>query len=161
MKMVKLFLPMLGLLFAASAMAQNAAPAGDAARGRKLYEERMCHRCHSASTRIGPDLTGVTARLARADLFIAIVDPSRDISPAYLPKRFTTKSGASYTGFLVYDAPTARLVQTGPDTTVRLTGDEVVSVTDSRVSLMPTGLLNGLKDSEVADFYAFLKTLKK
>ena len=56
--------------------------AGDYAAGRKLYEERMCHRCHSASTRIGPDLTGVTARLARADLFIAIVDPSRDISPA-------------------------------------------------------------------------------
>ena len=71
------------------------------------------------------------------------------------------KSGTTYTGFLVYDAPTARLVQTGPDTTVRLTGDEVVSVTDSRVSLMPTGLLNGMKDSEVADFYAFLKTLRK
>jgi hypothetical protein len=26
---------------------------------------------------------------------------------------------------------------------------------------MPTGLLAGLKDSEVADFYAFLKTLRK
>ncbi|NDD40204.1 MAG: hypothetical protein EB082_17645, partial [Verrucomicrobia bacterium] len=92
---------------------------------------------------------------------IAILDPSRDISPAYVAKLFTTKSGATYTGFLVYDAPTARLIQTGPDTTVRLTGDEVISVTDSRVSLMPTGLLAGLKDAEVADFYAFLKTLKK
>ena len=54
-----------------------------------------------------------------------------------------------------------RLVQTGPDTTVRLTGDEVTSVVDTRVSLMPTGLLNCLKDAEVADFYAFLKTLRK
>ncbi|NBU09238.1 MAG: hypothetical protein EBY09_05435 [Verrucomicrobia bacterium] len=135
--------------------------AGDAKRGQKLYEERMCHRCHSTSTRIGPDLTGVASRLSREDLFIAILDPSRDISPAYVAKLFTTKSGATYTGFLVYDAPTARLIQTGPDTTVRLTGDEVISVTDSRVSLMPTGLLAGLKDAEVADFYAFLKTLKK
>ena len=135
--------------------------AGDAKRGQKLYEERACHRCHSTSTRIGPDLTGVASRLSRDDLFIAILDPSRDISPTYLAKHFTTKSGATYTGFLVYDAPTARLVQTGPDTTVRLTGDEVTSVTDSRVSLMPTGLLAGLKDAEVADFYAFLQTLKK
>ncbi|KAF0177471.1 MAG: heme-binding protein [Limisphaerales bacterium] len=134
---------------------------GDAKRGQRLYEERMCHRCHSTSTRIGPDLTGVASRLSREDLFIAILDPSRDISPTYLPKLLTTKSGATYTGFLVYDAPTARLVQTGPDTTVRLTGDEVTSVTDTRVSLMPTGLLNGLKDAEMADFYAFLKTLKK
>ena len=52
-------------------------------------------------------------------------------------------------------------MQTGPDTTVRLTGDEVTSVVDTRVSLMPTGLLNCLKDAEVADFYAFLKTLRK
>ena len=135
--------------------------AGDAQRGQRLYEERMCHRCHSTSTRIGPDLTGVASRLSREDLFIAILDPSRDISPAFLPKLLTTKSGATYSGFMVYDAPTAKLVQTGPDTTVRLTGDEVTSVTDTRVSLMPAGLLNGLKDSEIADFYAFLKTLKK
>jgi putative membrane-bound dehydrogenase-like protein len=135
--------------------------AGDAKRGQRLYEERMCHRCHSTSTRIGPDLTGVASRLSREDLFLAILDPSRDISPTYLPKLLTTKSGATYTGFMVYDAPTAKLVQTGPDTTIRLTGDEVTSVTDTRVSLMPTGLLNGLKDAEVADFYAFLKTLKK
>ncbi len=134
---------------------------GDAAKGQRIYEERMCHRCHSASTRIGPDLTGVASRLSREDLFIAILDPSRDISPTYLPKVLTTKSGASYTGFLVYDSPTAKLVQTGPDTTVRITGDEVTSVTDTRVSLMPVGLLSGLKDAEVADFYAFLKTLKK
>ena len=134
---------------------------GDAKRGQQLYEERACHRCHSTSTRIGPDLTGVTSRLSREDLFIAILDPSRDISPTYLPKLVTTKSGGSYTGFMVYDSPTAKLVQTGPDTTVRLLGDEVTGVADTRVSLMPTGLLAGLKDSEVADIYAFLKTLKK
>jgi putative membrane-bound dehydrogenase-like protein len=134
---------------------------GDAKRGQQLYEERACHRCHSTSTRIGPDLTGVASRLSREDLFIAILDPSRDISPTYLPKLLTTKSGGSYTGFLVYDSPTAKLIQTGPDTTVRLLDDEVRSVTDTRVSLMPAGLLNGLKDSEVADFHAFLKTLRK
>ncbi len=134
---------------------------GDAKRGQQLYEERACHRCHSTSTRIGPDLTGVASRLSREDLFIAILDPSRDISPTYLPKLVTTKFGGSYTGFMVYDSPTAKLVQTGPDTTVRLLGDEVTGVADTRVSLMPTGLLTGLKDGEVADFYAFLKTLKK
>ena len=134
---------------------------GDAKRGQQLYEERACHRCHSTSTRIGPDLTGVASRLSREDLFIAILDPSRDISPTYLPKLVTTKSGGSYTGFMVYDSPTAKLVQTGPDTTVRLLGDEVTSMVDTRVSLMPTGLLAGLKDSELAEFYAFLKTLRK
>ena len=34
-------------------------------------------------------------------------------------------------------------------------------MSETRVSLMPAGLLNGLKDADVADFYAFLKSLKK
>ena len=44
---------------------------------------------------------------------------------------------------------------------MRFTGDEVVSVAQARTSLMPAGLLAGLKDEELADFYAFVKTLKK
>jgi putative membrane-bound dehydrogenase-like protein len=135
--------------------------AGDAERGRRLFEERACQRCHASSTRIGPDLAGVTARLSREDLFIAILDPNRDISPTYLPKLVTTKSGATHTGFMVYDSPTAKLVQTGPDTTVRLTGEEIASVADARVSIMPAGLLAGLKDAGLADLLAFMRTLQK
>lgn len=135
--------------------------AADATRGQRLFEERACHRCHASSTRVGPDLAGVTSRLSREDLFIAILDPNRDISPAYLPKLVTTKSGATHTGFMVYDSPTAKLVQTGPDTTVRLTGEEIASVRDARVSIMPGGLLAGLKDGEIADLYAFMKAARK
>ncbi len=135
--------------------------AGDTTRGQLVFEQRMCARCHTSSTRIGPDLVGIAARLSREDLFIAILDPSRDISPAYLPKVYVTKSGGSYLGFVVYESPTAKLIQTGPDTTVRLTGDEVVEVRDERISLMPNSLLAGLRDEDAADLYAFLKTIKK
>lgn len=133
--------------------------AGEATRGRRIYEERLCLRCHG-SDRIGPDLTGIAARLSREDLFAAILEPSRDISPTWQGKQFRVRNGTTYIGVVVYESPTATLIQVGADATIRLTGDEIVSVETSRISLMPPGLLNGLEDGEMADFYAFLRTLK-
>jgi putative heme-binding domain-containing protein len=134
--------------------------AGVVARGRRIFEERLCFRCHG-NDGVGPDLTGIATRLSREDLFTAILEPSRDISPAWQGKQFRVRNGATYIGVPVYESPTATLIQVGADATIRLTGDEILSVESSRISLMPPGLLNGLEDGEIADFYAFMKTLKK
>ncbi len=134
---------------------------GRSERGQKLFEERMCYRCHGDAGRLGPDLFGVAQRLSREDLFAAIVDPNQEVSPANYGKLITTKSGSAYTGFLVYDSPSVKLVRTGPDATVRLTGDEVVEVNTSKLSLMPSGLLDGLANQDLADLYAYLKTLRR
>ena len=71
------------------------------------------------------------------------------------------RDGTVHVGTIVYESPAATLIQTGPDTTLRLEGGDIASVQPSRVSLMPPNLLNGLSDTEVADFYAFVKALKK
>jgi putative membrane-bound dehydrogenase-like protein len=134
---------------------------GDSKRGKQVFEARSCYQCHSGGRRFGPDLTGITGRLSRQDLFVSIVDPNRDVSPAYYPKVITTQSGETYTGTIVYEAPTLKLLQTGPDTTVRIPGETIVTETTSRISQMPTGLLEGATDQELADLYAYLQTLKK
>ena len=86
MKMVKLFLPMLGLLFAASAMAQNAAPAGDAARGKTMWVKYNCYSCHGydghggAGAKVAPKPIAVNA-------FIALVrHPPASTMPTFTAK---------------------------------------------------------------------------
>lgn len=133
---------------------------GNPVRGKVVFEERQCHTCHASQTRVGPHLNEITKRFSVEDLFIAIVDPDRDISAAYFPRIYDTKAGVSYTGFPVYDSPAATIVQTGPSTTVRFTSDDIVSVRYSQTSLMPGGLLAGLNDEQLADFYAYMKSLK-
>src|SRR6185436_5851277 len=64
-------------------MAQADWSHGDVARGAKLFEARSCSRCHSGRTALGPDLAGAARRFSREDLFTAIVEPSRDVSPRY------------------------------------------------------------------------------
>lgn len=134
--------------------------AADAERGAKLFERATCHRCHVGANRLGPDLAGAADRLSREDLVAALVDPSRDVSPLYRTTLVGTHDGNVYHGLVVYDSPEGLLLQTGPDTTIRVTGEELAVRQESTQSLMPTGLLDSFTNEEVADLYAYLKTLR-
>jgi putative membrane-bound dehydrogenase-like protein len=131
----------------------------DAARGRALFEARACHRCHAVTGHLGPELAGAVTRMSRDDLFAAILDPSLEVSPAYLTTAVATTSGQVYHGLVVYESPESILLQTGPDTTVRITNAETSSVRPSTQSLMPTGLLDTFTDRDLSDLYAYLKSL--
>ncbi|MDA7915782.1 c-type cytochrome [Verrucomicrobia bacterium] len=130
---------------------------GDAARGKILFEQRACYACHSGNKRLGPDLKGITKRLGAVDLFLHIVKPELAVSPAYQVSVVETEGGETHSGVLIYDSSVAILLQTSPETTLRFTGDQVKSVIKSTTSLMPTGLLEGLDDGQLADLQAWLK----
>jgi putative heme-binding domain-containing protein len=134
---------------------------GDIQRGQTAFEKFSCARCHLGRSRLGPDLNGVANRFSRRDLFLAIVDPSRDISPAYRTMQVETGSGQVVVGQIVYESPEATLVQTDADTTVRISGEEIRALGPSPLSPMPSGLLRAATDDELADLYAYLRTLEK
>jgi len=133
--------------------------AGDPVAGRQVFELRSCHRCHQQSGHLGPELKGAVTRMSRDDLFTAILDPNLEVSPTHMTTLIATESGQVYHGLVVYESPESTLLQTGPDTTVRITSTEATAMRPSSQSLMPTGLLDPLTDKQVADLYAFLKTL--
>jgi putative heme-binding domain-containing protein len=132
---------------------------GNAASGIQVFHKANCASCHSSSQSVGPDLAGVAGRFSRADLFTAIVQPSRDVAARYQVTVVETADGKVYQGLVIYDAVDSLLLQTGPLATVRLDGQTIVSRRLSPVSLMPAGLLDALSDREVVDLYAFLRTL--
>jgi len=99
----------------------------------------------------------VTSRFSVADLFNAIIFPSRDIAPAYRTTTFATRAGETYTGIVAFESADGVILQTGATTTVRLAENEIVSRQPSNLSLMPSELLSGLKASDLADLYSYLK----
>lgn len=132
---------------------------GNAERGKAVFEKLACHRCHVGARRLGPSLAKVTQRLSREDVFESIVNPSKSISPTYQTTMLATTQGTVYNGLLIYESPESTLLQTGPDTTVRILGADVIAQRLGDKSLMPDGLLDGLKDEQISDLYAYLKTL--
>jgi putative heme-binding domain-containing protein len=134
--------------------------AGDVLRGQQVFNRTTCNRCHTGSTRLGPDLAGVAGRLSRDDLFAAIVDPSQSISPLYRSWLYQTHSGKVFVGLIVYASEAGTILLTGPGVNVRLTGEETAAMRESEISLMPAGLLDDASPGDLADLYAYLQTLK-
>jgi putative heme-binding domain-containing protein len=132
---------------------------GDGKRGQLIFVKASCATCHSGSAALGPDLAGVAGRFSRDDLFTAIVQPSKDVSPRYRTTQLTTDKGKTYSGIIIYDAVDSLILQTGPAETVRLTNVQIATRRLTATSLMPAGLLDKLSDSEIADLYAHLKSL--
>jgi putative heme-binding domain-containing protein len=134
--------------------------AGVVERGRDVFIRTGCATCHSGGQALGPDLRGVAGRFARDDLFTAILQPGRDVPARYRTELVATADGQVYQGMVVYEAVDSLILQTGATTTVRLAGNQIESRRDAPGSLMPTGLLDRLSDREIADLYAYLKTLQ-
>ncbi len=135
--------------------------AGSAERGCSLFTKASCAACHSGAQALGPDLHGVTGRFSRSDLFTAILQPSKDISPRYRTTLVETADGKFYQGLVIYEAVDSLILQTGPATTVRLTNTQIATRRLTDKSLMPAGLLDKLSNHEIADLYAYLRSLRK
>jgi putative heme-binding domain-containing protein len=133
---------------------------GDEQRGLAVFQKKSCHKCHAGNSPLGPSLAGAANRFSREDLFGSILDPHKEVAPPYQTTQIATSSGKVYSGLIVYESPDGTLLQTTPDTTIRIAGDEILSMKKGRVSLMPSGLLNDVSDQDLADLYAYLKSVK-
>lgn len=130
---------------------------GDAGRGSTLFAERACATCHSGNSPIGPELSGPATRLSAGDLMTDIQFPSRSIAEAFRATVFSMRDGSEVAGFVAFLSADGVIVQT-PAGTQRLAEADIVRRAESKVSLMPAGLLSGLQPGELADLYAYLRT---
>jgi putative heme-binding domain-containing protein len=132
---------------------------GNPNRGKKVFESRTCAQCHNGRTALGPDLSGAARRFSRDDLFTAIIQPNRDVSPRYQTTMIETKGGKVYTGMIVYEAVDGIILRNASNQTFRFTPGEIEERRTLKTSLMPSGLLKDLKPSDFADLYAYLRSL--
>ena len=132
---------------------------GDAARGSQLFEKRSCRQCHGGRRALGPDLAGVARRFSRADLFTAIADPQRDVSPRYQTTLVQTTGGKQYSGWSSTNRSTDSPCATPPIRRFASRPTRFLERQKRNASLMPDGLLKGLTPLDLADLYAYLASL--
>ncbi len=132
--------------------------AGDRERGEAAFTKAdcfKCHRCGGKGETIGPDLTTIAQRFQQQELLESIVYPSHNISDQYASKNVTT-NGRTYSGLVVPRGNAGVTVLLSDGQKVDLAHADIDDLRVSSVSVMPTGLLNKLSLSEVADLFAFL-----
>ncbi len=134
----------------------------DFARGRQLFAEANCYKCHRFNEEGGsggPDLTGVRGRFNAHDLLESIIDPSKVIADQYKATRFTLDDGRVIIGRITNlsgDGISVTPDLMNPDAQVVLHRKHIESMEPSPISPMPTGLIDTLTQDETLDLVAFL-----
>lgn len=134
---------------------------GDTARGRSVFEKRACVQCHGGRTALGPDLSGVAGRFSREDLFTSIVLPNKDVSSRYQTTMVELDNGKVFSGLIIYESVDGLLLRNSTNQTFRIETRNIEHRRKLPTSLMPAGLLKDLKPEDLADLYAYLKSLRR
>jgi putative heme-binding domain-containing protein len=133
---------------------------GDWEHGRELFFDvklqcAKCHRVRGEGGAIGPDLSNLVSRDA-ASVLRDIMQPSASINPDYVAYNVALNNGSELTGFIrSQDNTSIKLIGAdGKETQFRPT--DVKEMHSSLVSLMPTGLLDAVKEESIRDLLTFL-----
>jgi putative heme-binding domain-containing protein len=127
-----------------------------------MFAAANCYACHHFAGdggAVGPDLTGLAGRFSPRDILESVLEPDKVISDQYAALEITTSSGKTVVGRITNYGGGEVTVNTNmqdPNATVAVKSGEIESMTSSKTSMMPAGLLNTLHEEELLDLMAFL-----
>ncbi len=130
---------------------------GDEMRGRTVFI-KACFQCHTlfgVGGKVGPDLTG-SNRGNLEYILENMVDPNAVIPNDYLGWNIETKDDRSITGIVKEQNDQAVTILTANET-LTLPRNEIASMTQGTLSMMPEGLLEPLTDQEIRDLIIYLR----
>ena len=132
-------------------------------RGKEAFAVAQCLACHRFGNEggsSGPDITAVSSRFTRADILSSIIEPSKVISEQYQNMTITRKGGEEVTGRIVEENDQRIVVRLNPLTsdTVQVQKNQVQDRQASKISPMPEGLVNILKQEEILDLLAYIES---
>ncbi|MFP6872043.1 MAG: PVC-type heme-binding CxxCH protein [Verrucomicrobiales bacterium] len=132
---------------------------GNPKRGEAIFVERCgsCHLMFGSGGVIGPDLTSYQ-RGDEGALLLSIVAPSAEIREGFENAIILTTSGAVHSGFKLEENERVIFIRELSGATRSILKSDIKSIAYSPASLMPQGLLNGLKDKDLQDIFAYLRS---
>lgn len=129
--------------------------------GREAYATQClaCHRMGQKGGAVGPDLTSVASRFSRRELLEHIIEPSKVISDRFQSLTVITKDDDEFTGIILEETEDKLVLQVNPlaPDTATISLADIKERHNSKVSMMPQGLLNSLTKEEILDLLAFLE----
>ena len=138
-------------------------PPGDAKRGYQIFSnaKAACSSCHQigyVGGRLGPELSSIGKTRTRRDLVEAIVYPSLRMAQGFYPLRIRTVDDEVFNGLLSKQTDSYIELLCGADKICRIEKSAIEEQTDSKLSVMPSGLDQQITLDDFADLLAFLES---
>jgi putative membrane-bound dehydrogenase-like protein len=130
----------------------------DPSEGRVVFGQvcAACHKLYGLGATIGPELTG-GGRGNLDYLLENIVDPSAIVPENYRVVEVELKDDRSLTGLMVGKTDGSISLQM-PNQKITIERSEIARMRQTNLSLMPEGLLQGLKEDQVCNLISYLMT---
>lgn len=138
-------------------LADGAEP-GDPEAGRLHFQQRCaaCHKLFEEGNTVAPDLTGYERQ--SLDFWLpGIIDPSLEIREGYGNYVATMNDDRVLIGMIADQNPQSVTLRDVANQTTTLPRADIKSLEATPISLMPPGLLMGLDDKQLRDFFAYLQ----
>ncbi len=132
---------------------------GNVSAGQVAYTKAQCAKCHrmgQVGKAVGPDLSNVSKRFTRKEALESIMFPSHVISDQYATKRVLTADGKVLSGILSTNSDGSITIRDSNLRETVVAEQDVDQVHPSKVSLMPSGLLDNLSAEEIRDLMAYM-----
>lgn len=136
---------------------------GQSDNGKKMFTN-VCASCHQVNNNgidFGPNLSEIGAKYAKEGLYEAILHPDAGIAFGYEGYVFKTKDGNQVLGYVTSESKDDISVKMIGGTVSKIKKADIVSKQPYTHSLMPEGLVAGMKQQQVVDLIEYLSTLKK
>ncbi|MPY88800.1 MAG: c-type cytochrome [Luteitalea sp.] len=132
--------------------------AGHASKGEQVFATRCaaCHTFDGTGRGLAPDLSGIGNQPREAILLHTLV-PDYEITPGYDAYTLETQDGRALLGLLESETETSITLRDPTDRQETIPRRNIVSMSASGNSLMPSGLEELMTEQELADLIAFLK----
>ncbi len=127
--------------------------------GQEVYQKAQCAACHKFSnqgTSIGPDLTTVASRFTRKETLESMLYPSHIISDQFRTQQVMTTAGKVYSGIVASNADGSLTVRDSNLAEHVIAEQDVEQIQPSKISLMPSGLLDNLTAADIRDLMTYM-----
>ncbi|WP_420148783.1 PVC-type heme-binding CxxCH protein [Spirosoma sp.] len=140
-------------------LTEESVAGANAIKGRVVFQNTCgpCHKMYGEGGIIGPELTG--SNRANLDYLLGnILDPSAEIQDDYKMVVVTTRDGRTYIGNVAKENERQLTLRVIGQDAVVINKADIQSREVNPASMMPTGLLDPLSETEIKDLVAFLRT---
>jgi putative heme-binding domain-containing protein len=117
----------------------------------------VCHRFRNEGGNVGPNLDAVAARGVHR-LVEDILDPNRNVDPAFRQTIIETTDGRSLAGINPLEEGELLLLNDVTGAAISIPKTAVKSRTNSKLSLMPSAFEQAMPAEDLNDILAFLLT---
>jgi putative heme-binding domain-containing protein len=136
----------------------------DFERGRALFAEADCFKCHRFDGQggiIGPDLTGVGNRFDFRYLVESVIEPDKAVSDQYQATVFVLDTGVTVVGKVANLNNDRIMVITNmlePGNLTAVRRGQIEEQFPSPTSMMPAGLVDTFEADEILDLLAYMRS---